>query len=68
MKIVLKLEMNYLRNQFLENDLYMMTKVMYKLKKVPLEIKNENILLTPVDDLAKAILTLMSSSPISFQS
>ncbi len=42
-----------------ENDLYMMTKVMCKLKKVPMEIKNENILLTPADDLAKAIVLLM---------
>lgn len=47
------------QTNYQENDLYIMTKVMYRLKKVPLEIKDENILLTPVDDLSKAILTLM---------
>ena len=41
-----------------ENDLYIMTKVMYRLKKVPQEIQDENILLTPVDDLARAIVLL----------
>ena len=47
------------QKNYMENDLYIMTKVMYKLKKVPLEIKNEDILLTPVDDLSKAIITLI---------
>ena len=47
------------QKNFKENDLYLMTRVMYRLKKVPIEIQNENILLTPVDDLARAIITLM---------
>lgn len=49
------------QKNFNENDLYMMTKVMYRLRKVPEEIKNENILLTPVDDLSRAIVTLMKN-------
>jgi len=47
------------QKNFSENDLYIMTRVMYKMKKVPTEIMNENILLTPVDDLARAIVLLM---------
>lgn len=47
------------QKNYSENDLYIMTKVMYRLKKVPLEIKDENFLVTPVDDLAKAILSLI---------
>lgn len=41
------------------NDLYLLTKVMLHYNKVPLELMNENIVLTPVDDSAKAITTLM---------
>ena len=41
---------------YYENDLYLMTKVMYELKLVPEELKDENFLFTPVDDLAKAIV------------
>lgn len=44
-----------------ENDLYILTKVMAKLNKIPLEIKDENILLAPIDDLAKAIVLLVGS-------
>ncbi len=47
------------QKNYKENDLYLMTRVMYRLKKVPIEIQNENILLTPVDDLSKAIITLL---------
>lgn len=46
------------QKNFRENDLYLMTRVMYKMKKVPKEIMNENILLTPVDDLSSAIVML----------
>ena len=49
------------QKNFNENDLYIMTKVMYRLKKVPEEIKNENILLTPVDDVSRAIVTLIKN-------
>jgi len=49
------------QKNFNENDLYMMTKVMYRLRKVPSEIKDENILLTPVDDLSRAIVTLIKN-------
>ena len=38
-----------------------MTKVMYRLKKIPSEIKDENILLTPVDDVSRAIVTLIKN-------
>lgn len=44
-----------------ENDLYILTKVMARMNKIPLEIKNENILLAPIDDLAKAIVLLVGS-------
>lgn len=43
---------------YYENDLYLMTKVMYELKLVPDELKDENFLFTPVDDLAKAIVLI----------
>ena len=49
------------QKNFNENDLYIMTKVMCRLKKVPEEIKNENILLTPVDDVSRAIVTLIKN-------
>lgn len=45
-----------------ENDLYILTKVMAKLKMIPLEIKDENILLTPIDDLASAIVLLIQNT------
>ena len=43
-----------------ENDLYILTKVMARMNKIPLEIKNENILLAPIDDLARAIVLLIN--------
>jgi thioester reductase-like protein len=46
-------QMNYY-----ENDLYLMTKVMYELQLVPEELKDEDFLFTPVDDLAKAIVLI----------
>ena len=43
-----------------QNDLYMLTKVMHSFKAVPTELKDELFYLTPVDDLAKAIVLLGS--------
>ena len=56
-----RIEDGKFQKNYKENDLYLMTRVMYRLKKVPMEIENENILLTPVDDLSKAILILMEN-------
>ena len=50
------------QKNYKENDLYLMTRVMYRLKKVPSEMQNENILLTPVDDLSEAIITLVENT------
>ena len=41
-----------------QHDLHLLTKVMYSLKVVPNELKDELLYLTPVDDLAKAIVLL----------
>lgn len=49
------------QKNFNENDLFIMTKVMCRIKKVPEEMKDENILLAPVDNVSKAIVTLMSA-------
>ena len=48
---------------YYENDLYLMTKVMYELKLAPEELMNENFLFTPVDDLARAIVLLSQKEP-----
>ncbi len=45
-----------------QNDLYILTKVMYDLKLIPEELKDEIFYLTPVDDLAKAIVMLGDST------
>lgn len=47
------------QENFNENDLYIMTKVMRKLKMVPLELAPEGVLISPIDDLAKAIIRLV---------
>ena len=47
------------QENFYENDLYILTKVMKKLEKIPKELENENFLISPVDDLARAIVLLM---------
>lgn len=47
------------QENFYENDLYILTKVMKKLGKIPSELKDEDFLISPVDDLSKAIVTLM---------
>lgn len=47
------------QENFYDNDLYILTRVMKKLEKIPLELKDEDFLISPVDDLSKAIVTLM---------
>ncbi len=44
-----------------QHDLHLLTKVMYSLKVVPNELKDELLYLTPVDDLAKSIVLLGSN-------
>lgn len=50
------------QENFEENDLYIITNVMKKLKKVPMELVNENISISPIDDLANAIVSLVLSN------
>lgn len=45
---------------YLENDLYMLTKVMYECKMIPLEMHDENLSLAPVDEVASAIVSLLT--------
>ncbi len=47
------------QENYLTNDLYNLTNIMLKYNEVPLELINENITLTPVDDCARAIFYLM---------
>ena len=47
------------QNNYLNNDLYIMTSVMKEIGKAPYEMLNENIALTPVDDCARAIVSLL---------
>lgn len=47
------------QENYLTNDLYNLTKVMTKYKMIPLELLDENLSIAPVDETAKAILTLM---------
>ena len=42
-----------------KNDLYILTSMMRKLCAVPMEVAQENVELTPVDDCARAICVLM---------
>lgn len=46
------------QENYQQNDLYLLTKVMHHFKAVPIELKDEIFDLTPVDDLAKAIVLL----------
>lgn len=47
------------QENFEENDLYIITKVIGKIKKFPTELAKEDIAISPVDDLARAIVLLM---------
>lgn len=47
------------QENFFENDLYIITRVMQRLEKLPKELADENILLSPIDDLSKAIVKLV---------
>ncbi len=47
------------QSNYLNNDLYIMTSVMKNLRKIPAELAEENLALTPVDDCARAIVSLM---------
>lgn len=49
------------QSNYLNNDLYIMTSVMKNLNKIPAELAEENLALTPVDDCARAIVTLMQN-------
>jgi len=43
-----------------ENDLYILTKIMLHYNKIPLELVNEDLSMAPVDECAKAIIQLMN--------
>lgn len=47
------------QSNYLNNDLYIMTSVMKDIGKAPYEMLNENIALTPVDDCARAVVSLI---------
>ena len=49
------------QSNYLNNDLYIMTSVMKNLNKIPLELGDEDLALTPVDDCARAVVTLMKN-------
>lgn len=54
-----RMEDGRFQENYLTNDLYNLTKVMTKYKMIPLELLDENLSMAPVDETAKAILTLM---------
>lgn len=54
-----RMEDGKFQENYLTNDLYNLTKVMTKYKMIPLELLDENLSMAPVDETAKAILTLM---------